>query len=157
MLQSDNINQSRVSIIKGCSGLEQHVAPTSTLTSGSTSDHQCPLDTVQARSVLGRFWKIGIWVSLLAWVNWLSHANDSCDLDLFHEKYQWEIWKNTAGKSAILGPTLQLRMVTLTIILVVWSSELKFEVVLWKSTRKEMLGSLSTGNPRHQVLDALFW
>ena len=35
--------------------------------------------------------------------SWLPYSTDSSDLDLsnvFYYKYQWEIWKNTAGKSA---------------------------------------------------------
>ena len=31
--------------------------------------------------------------------SWLPYLTDSCDLDLSHDKYQWEIWKTTAGKS----------------------------------------------------------
>ena len=36
-------------------------------------------------------------------LSWLPYSADSYDLDLsvvFHYKFQWEIWKNTAGKSA---------------------------------------------------------
>ena len=35
--------------------------------------------------------------------SWSPYSADSYDLDLsvvFHDKYQWEIWENTAGKSA---------------------------------------------------------
>ena len=38
--------------------------------------------------------------------SWLPFSADSYDLDLsvvFRDKYQWEIWKNTAGKSARMG------------------------------------------------------
>ena len=35
--------------------------------------------------------------------SWLPYLIDSsCDLDLSHDKYQWEIWKTTAGKSAYI-------------------------------------------------------
>ena len=35
--------------------------------------------------------------------SWLPYSADSYDLDLsgvFHNKYQWKIWKNTTGKSS---------------------------------------------------------
>ena len=36
--------------------------------------------------------------------SWLPYSADSLWLGLvFHDKYQWEIWKNTAGKSANKG------------------------------------------------------
>ena len=52
------------------------------------------------------------WQGQYLWINagsftiinsWLPYSTDSCDLDLsivFHDKYRWEILKNTAGKSA---------------------------------------------------------
>ena len=43
------------------------------------------------------------WLDIPSSPSWLPYSADSCDLDLsvvFHDKYQWEIWKNTAGKSA---------------------------------------------------------
>ena len=36
---------------------------------------------------------------------WLPYSTDSCDLDLFHDKYQWEIWKSTAWKLFNTAPT----------------------------------------------------
>ena len=36
---------------------------------------------------------------------WLPYSTDSCDLDLFHDKYQWEIWKSTAWKLFSTAPT----------------------------------------------------
>ena len=41
--------------------------------------------------------------------SWLPYSADSYDLDLsvvFHDKYQWEIWENTAGKSATAKPNI---------------------------------------------------
>ena len=37
-------------------------------------------------------------------LNWLLLKKDLSVM--FHDKYQWEIWKNKAGKSARTGPTM---------------------------------------------------
>ena len=42
---------------------------------------------------------------LPSYSSWLPYSTDSCDLDLsivFLDKCQWEIWKNTTGKSTNL-------------------------------------------------------
>ena len=54
-------------------------------------------------------WKKWGWV-VEGWDSWFPYSADSLWLGfvswVFHDKYQWEIWKNTAGKSSTTDPCI---------------------------------------------------